>query len=77
MRRGQPADYVIRKDKQTGEWNVQWRNNPPIKHYSFDDARQTLIDLLRLEIHWKVNKRGNRSRTEEMNGNGNTGTGAA
>lgn len=57
MRGRQQADYVIRKDRRTGEWIVQWRNNDPIRHYSFDDARQTLIDLLRLEIHWKTNKR--------------------
>lgn len=60
MRGRQPADYVIRKDRQTGEWIVQWRTNAPIRHYSFNDARQTLINMLRLEIIWKTNKRGNR-----------------
>lgn len=58
--RGRPqADYVIRKDRATGEWNLQWRNNPPIHHYTFADAVASLKDLLRLEIHWKTNKRGN------------------
>ena len=56
--RGRPADYVIRKNRRTGVWTVQWRNNEPIPHYSFDDARQTLINMLRLEIIWNTNKRG-------------------
>lgn len=60
MRGRQQADYVIRKDRRTGEWLVQWRSNDPIRHYSFDDARITLINLLRLEIIWKTNKRGNK-----------------
>lgn len=53
-------DYLIRKDRRTGEWVVRWRMNDPIRHYSFDEARQTVIDLLRLEIHWKTTKRGHK-----------------
>ncbi|AEV52040.1 hypothetical protein [Rhodococcus phage REQ1] len=59
MRRRQ-ADYLIRKNRRTGVWTVQWRNNEPIPHYSFDDARVTLINMLRLEIIWNTNSRGNR-----------------
>lgn len=60
MSRGQQADYVIRKNRRTGEWDLQWRSNPPIHHYSFADAVRSLEDMLRLEIRWTTNKRGNR-----------------
>lgn len=55
----QQADYVIKKNRTTGEWDLSWRRNPPIHHYTYAEAVATLKDLLRLEITWKSNKRGN------------------
>lgn len=42
------ADYSIRKDRITGHWNLQFKDNKPIGHYSFTDAWESLEDLLRL-----------------------------
>ncbi|WIF20564.1 hypothetical protein SEA_JFLIX2_74 [Rhodococcus phage Jflix2] len=57
MRGRQQADYVIWKNRRTGVWNLQWRRNDPIPHYSFAEAVETLKDMLRLEINWKTTKR--------------------
>ena len=51
--------YRIWKDRRTGEWMLQWRNNDPIPHYSFADALESLGDLLRLNKTWKQTARGN------------------
>lgn len=50
--------YRIRKDRNTGEWLVQFKDNPPVPHHSFRDAVKSVHWLLHLTHIHHVTKRG-------------------
>lgn len=56
------AYYKLRKNRRTGEWELRWRNNEPIPHYSFEDALETLRELLALARHWHDTRSAHRPR---------------
>jgi hypothetical protein len=45
--------YKIRKNRVTGEWELQWRSNEPIPHLTFKQALATLAELTGYETHWR------------------------
>ena len=60
------SDYVLYKHRATGEWILRWRNNEPIPHYSFEDALETLRELMALGKHWQTTRNAHKPRTKRV-----------